>query len=103
CTRSAPLKMFFQSRSKQRTNLASISSTNLKEAPIVMPPEAEALDIRRMVDASLNHIDQLVRRVQAHRDLLREYRQALITAAVTGKLDLAGPADRKLPFEAGVG
>jgi type I restriction enzyme S subunit len=40
-TQASYLRHFFILRSKQSTNLASISSTNLGEAPIPMPPEAE--------------------------------------------------------------
>ena len=38
-----------------------------------------------------------VARLSAQIDKLREYRQALITAAVTGKLDVRGRADYHLP------
>ena len=40
------------------------------------------------LDARLERLDCLLKRVRTHIDLLREYRQALISAAVTGKIDV---------------
>lgn len=88
-TRGGFLKMFFLSRSKQSTNLASISSTNLKEAPIVVPPATEMQSTLSALVTELGKLDTLSATVARHIVYLREYRQALITAAVTGQLDVS--------------
>ncbi|MEM1250482.1 MAG: hypothetical protein AAGK22_29220 [Acidobacteriota bacterium] len=85
---SVYLKHFFMRRSKQSTNLASISSTNLKEAPFVMPPDGEARAIRTEVEDRLRSLNTLRQTVEDHVELLHEFRQAVITAAVTGGLDV---------------
>lgn len=40
-TGSDVAKAYFQSRAKQSTNLASISSSNLREMPLLKPPQHE--------------------------------------------------------------
>ncbi len=91
-TQASYLRHFFILRSKQSTNLASISATNLGEAPVPMPPEAEVEAILRRVHDALERLDRLAETVSNHIDKLREYRQALITAAVTGKIDVSKEA-----------
>lgn len=81
-------KYFFLSRSKQSTNLASISSSNLRELPVVLPPGEVRQRIERYVSESTNHIDDLASKVSLAIDRLREYRTALISAAVSGKIDV---------------
>lgn len=82
------LRAFFQGRAKQSTNLASISSSNLKEAPIVLPPD----EARRAIENTLRQILERAHtqkdKLEKSIDRLREYRRALITAAVTGQLDV---------------
>jgi type I restriction enzyme S subunit len=91
-TQSAYLKHFFLRRANQSTNLASISSSNIKEAPIVWPPPDEQSAILAHVTARLNALKTLCEKIEAHVKKLQEYRQALITAAVTGKVDVTGEA-----------
>lgn len=91
-TQASYLRHFFILRSKQSTNLASISSSNLGEAPIPMPPEREVNALLAHVLAQLERLDEVRDKIATHLDKLREYRQALITAAVTGKLDLSKEA-----------
>ena len=87
-TQASYLRHFFILRSKQSTNLASISATNLGEAPIPMPPEHEVEAILERVRHQLRRLEHLLRTVAVHVGRLREYRQALITAAVTGQIDV---------------
>jgi type I restriction enzyme M protein len=87
-TQSTYLKFYFMSRAVQSTNLASISASNLREAPIVLPPANEANAILSEVSERLCRTDVLLERVQLQIEKLREYRQALISAAVTGKIDV---------------
>ena len=81
-------KFYFFSVAKQSTNLASISSTNIKETPLVIPPVDERAEIRRFVGAELEKYDRLMSLADRQIGLLTEHRTALISAAVTGKIDV---------------
>lgn len=81
-------KFYFFSNSKQSTNLASISSSNIKELPVVLPPPEERQDILTEVDTRLAQIDALVLEVRANIEDMKLLRSTLITAATTGKIDV---------------
>jgi type I restriction enzyme S subunit len=87
-TGSAPAQFFFMTRSKQSTNLASISSSNLMDLPVPCPPDNEQKSVVDQLTASLSTLDQLWQRTERSIALLKERRAALITAAVTGQIDL---------------
>lgn len=53
------------------------------------PPEIEAGDIVAHLDRTTTRIDTLIAKTERSIELLREHRTALITAAVTGKIDLS--------------
>jgi type I restriction enzyme S subunit len=57
-----------------------------------LPPLDEQQRIVAHVRSALRRLDGLAQRAQSMVDKLREYRQALITAAVTGKLDVSTEA-----------
>jgi type I restriction enzyme S subunit len=92
-TGSVGAQFFFKGRSKQSTNLASISSTNLMELPILVPPRKEQQEIvdylTGLIDGSDNLIDEAGKGIA----LLQERRSALISAAVTGKIDVRQQAE----------
>lgn len=79
-------KAYFESRSKQSTNLASISATNIREFPVVVPPRQERRNIVDYVDQTLSKLDKLYISTQKTIELLQERRIALIAAAVTGQI-----------------
>jgi type I restriction enzyme S subunit len=83
-------QFYFMTRSKQSTNLASISSTNLMDLPVVHPPESEQSAILSFISEQTAHFDALTTEAQRAIDLLQERRTALISAAVTGKIDVRG-------------
>jgi type I restriction enzyme, S subunit len=56
------------------------------------PPLAEQSAIANYLDRETAKIDQMVAKAEAAIERLREYRSALITAAVTGKIDVREPA-----------
>lgn len=85
-------KRFFESRAKQTTNLASISSSNLREVPVVMPPPEERTAILHHSKQHNAALDALRAKAKEAIALLREHRAALITAAVTGQMDVRVPA-----------
>lgn len=57
---------------------------------VVVPPLEEQRKIVRFVDAAVGSFEPSVQKLQQSVDRLYEYRQALITAAVTGQLDIGG-------------
>ena len=66
----------------------SISITNLKEIPITYPPTTEQTQIVAFLDRKTGQIDELLSTEQRKIELLKEYRQSLISEAVTGKIDV---------------
>lgn len=89
-TGSAYAQFYFMSRSKQSTNLASISSTNIMELPVVVPPTDEQVIVLNWIDVKALKFDQLIQDAGVAITLLQERRTALISAAVTGKIDVRG-------------
>lgn len=75
----------------------AITCEQLAHMCIPVPPHDEQLAIAVHVDAECAQIDRLVEAVRTSLDRLTEYRAALITAAVTGQLDIASVAHRKEP------
>jgi type I restriction enzyme S subunit len=55
---------------------------------IVSPPLEEQALIREFLDQETSRLDRLAENVQSAIDKLKQYRTALITNAVTGKIDV---------------
>ncbi|WP_323745849.1 restriction endonuclease subunit S [Alloalcanivorax profundimaris] len=53
-TQSKYGKHYFWTTAKQSTNLASISSSNIKKLPVILPPEPERREITEYVHRALN-------------------------------------------------
>lgn len=85
---SSYAKFYFFCNSKQSTNLASISSSNIKELPVVLPPGDECQAILQEVRERLAQIDRLVLDVRENIEDMKLLRSTLITAATTGKIDV---------------
>jgi len=81
-------RFYFMSRSKQSTNLASISSTNLMELPVILPSVSEQKRILSFIADQTSRFDALTSEAQRAIALLQERRTALISAAVTGQIDV---------------
>ncbi|MEX2582456.1 MAG: hypothetical protein WD766_04255, partial [Gemmatimonadota bacterium] len=60
---------------------------------ICVPPLDEQRAIADFLDRETAKIDTLVAKVESAIERLQEYRTALITAAVTGKIDVRGMAE----------
>ncbi len=87
-TRASYAKFHFYRVAKQSTNLASISSTNIKETPLLIPPKRERDEIISYVDRQLKKFELLEQKSRLQIELIQERRTALISAAVTGKIDV---------------
>lgn len=59
-----------------------------KEYPIPVPPKSEQSDIANFIDQENAKIDDLLEKSRRSIELMREHRTALISAAVTGKIDV---------------
>lgn len=57
---------------------------------IPIPPRQEQLEISEYLDAKGSEMNSQLMTVSKQADLLKEYKQSLITAAVTGKIDVRG-------------
>jgi restriction endonuclease S subunit len=82
-------KNYFESRAKQSTNLASISATNIREFPVLLPSEADQRAIVADIEKETTKLDALREATERTITLLKERRAALIAAAVTGKLGVS--------------
>lgn len=60
----------------------------LETLPVPTPPVREQHQIVGYLDRATSRIDTLIAKTERSIELLREHRTALITAAVTGKIDL---------------
>ena len=69
---------------------------DLQMLRIPLPPLNEQKEIVRTIRRQNNQIDALTDRVRRQQELLRERRQALITAAVTGQLDVSTASGRNV-------
>ena len=65
---------------------ASLGQELLKRLPVLLPPVNEQVAIAEFLDDRLNRLDALVTKVEQAVERLQEYRTALISAAVTGKV-----------------
>jgi type I restriction enzyme S subunit len=67
---------------------ASLSQDLLKRLPVPLPPENEQLEIAEYLDAKSRVFSKLTSNAETAIQLLKERRTALISAAVTGKIDV---------------
>ena len=82
-TGSAPAQFYFMGRAKQSTNLASISSSNLMELPVVVPTDDERDALLAFLDSETARIGALIEKKLRFIELLHEKRQRLVTQIVT--------------------
>jgi len=65
-----------------------LTAVQLKRSRFPFPTESEQREIANFLDTETNKINSLLQRIQAGIDCLEEYRTALISAGVTGKIDV---------------
>jgi type I restriction enzyme, S subunit len=73
-----------------QTTIDHLTAEQLREYRFVFPPHDEQLEIARELAGQLTDLDALLREAEAGITLLQERRSALISAAVTGKIDVRG-------------
>ena len=65
-----------------------IKASHLKVSLVAVPPVCEQEEISRTVDSGTVDVDLLIAKIHEAINLLKEFRTALISAAVTGKIDV---------------
>lgn len=68
--------------------MAKISQAHIKEWKVPVPPRVEQDVVVALLDSKLEQLDTIVTEVENSIELLKEHRTALISAAVTGKIDV---------------
>jgi type I restriction enzyme S subunit len=88
-TRSAHGRYYFESTGVKTTNLASTNSSKILDLPVPLPrldrQRAIVVDLGRQLEA----VERVVKVIEHQMARLRERREALTTAAVTGQVDVA--------------
>jgi type I restriction enzyme, S subunit len=72
--------------------------THLRQMKIVLPPLTEQRKIAEYIDSQVGHLGKVINFTKSGIDLMEEYRKALISAVITGKLDVREAA-KNLPEE----
>lgn len=68
--------------------LRELGLEDVRDIWLVFPPAQEQASLLNELDSHLDSIIRITTSLSKQIDRLREYRQALITAAVTGQLDI---------------
>lgn len=88
-----------QSGSFLTSTINQLTVSNLKSFSVPLPPPAERAAIVSFLDQELAEIAAVVQATNVAIERLQEYRAALITAAVTGKIDVRAPAGSMAPMK----
>lgn len=78
----------FQAGSFLTSTVNQLTTGNLNCFEVPFPPEDEQIEIANYVNIQTNKIDTLISKAQKSIELAKEHRTALISAAVTGKIDV---------------
>ena len=83
------------------TTMPIINQEETKSLIITAPPIKEQQAITAFLDGETSRIDTLIEKINLSVEKLKEFRSAIITAAVTGQIDVAtwgkrGDTDRRL-------
>ena len=70
---------------------ASLSQELLKNLAVLLPTLKEQEEISSFLDKKLTHINQIIIKARQEITSIKEYREAIITAAVTGQINLTDP------------
>jgi type I restriction enzyme S subunit len=85
-------RTYFRTTAKQTTNLAGTNKWTLGNLPVPVPPLNKQRQLVATLDEQTAQIDTLLKETERFIELSKERRAALITAAVTGQVDVRGMA-----------
>ena len=77
---------------KQTTGIQNLDTDAYFDTPVAFPPYLEQIAIAEYVGTAVDRIDALRAKARMSIERLLEYRSAVITAAVTGKIDVRDAA-----------
>jgi type I restriction enzyme S subunit len=78
----------FIAANTQGSTVHHLRVDQVRNLPFLVPPPEEQTRIGTFLRGICGRVDRVVASIKAHIGKLREYRQALIIAAVTGKIDV---------------
>ena len=78
---------------KEGTTVESLETENVINTSIPIPPYREQVKIVSLIETERNKIRNLEDKIKEGIKILKEYRTALISAAVTGKIDVRGEVE----------
>ncbi|MDZ8035798.1 restriction endonuclease subunit S [Nostoc sp. DedSLP04] len=70
------------------STMDNLNTEILSTLPIILPPKEEQIKIFQYIELKKYLFDKLITTIDKQINKLQEYRQSLITAAVTGKIDI---------------
>jgi type I restriction enzyme S subunit len=79
------VRRYFEVNSNGITRFG-LGKSSVLELPLILPPVKEQIEIIKHLDSKTKEIDDLVQLEKKKIDLLKEYRQSLISEVVTGKI-----------------
>lgn len=82
----------FMKQLSRSTTVAHLNMADIPSIPVAVPPVSDQASIVVGIRREAERIDRLTAQLGRQVELLNERRQALITAAVTGEMDLPGVA-----------
>ncbi|WP_206478987.1 restriction endonuclease subunit S [Kocuria sp. KRD140] len=85
---STSARIYFDQTARQSTNLASTNSTVVRNFKFPAPPTVDQHSIVERLDHEMLEMQEMLANSNRVIDLARERRAALITAAVTGQIDV---------------
>ncbi|MES2826689.1 MAG: restriction endonuclease subunit S [Bacteroidota bacterium] len=83
----------------QGSALTRITLTIINNLYAILPPIEEQKRIRIFIDEQIINLDSLISKVNQEINLLKEYKTALISEVVTGKVDIRDEITSELEFE----
>ena len=87
-TRTPYARVYFEMTASKTTGIASTSTTKISSFRVPLPLLEEQRAILKAIGEAMEIMDALKISISEQLMLLKEHRQALITAAVTGQLDI---------------
>ncbi|MET4922732.1 restriction endonuclease subunit S [Streptomyces sp. PSRA5] len=93
-TRTLHGRNYFESTGVKTTNLASTNSSKILSFPIPLPSVTEQRTLAKRAQTALNNVAAAGQLLNRQLEVLAERRQALITAAVTGQIDVSTASGR---------
>ena len=84
----------------------TLNRNSIHPVKVSLPPLKEQIEIVSFLNSEFQRTDQMIDKIEKHIILFQQYRQALITAAVTGKIDvreeIESDSDRSIETSQGV-